>query len=222
MSPSPRPRRPRPGRPKDPAKRQAILEAAKRLFPEHGYEGVSMESIALAAAVSKLTLYSHFRDKDALFAAAVKAVCEEQLPPEVFSLGPEAGNIGQILHTIAERFLGLVSRKESVQVYRMLAAQAPGNSKLAELFFDAGPRRALDEFETLLRQADRAGALSVPDPARSAGHFFCLLKGLWHMRRLIGCGDSPESAPDADHLDSVVDLFLRAHAPESTPRQSSQ
>ena len=65
-----------PGRPKDLAKGAAILEAAKRMFTLHGYERVSMDQIAAEAGVSKLTVYSHFGDKDALFAAAVKSHCE--------------------------------------------------------------------------------------------------------------------------------------------------
>ncbi len=53
-----------PGRPKDLGKRASILEAAKRLFIEQGYLGVSMDQIAAAAGVSKLTVYSHFGDKE--------------------------------------------------------------------------------------------------------------------------------------------------------------
>ena len=62
-----------PGRPKDPGKGAAILDTAKRLFLALGYEGVSMDQIAADAGVSKLTVYSHFGDKDALFAEAVRA-----------------------------------------------------------------------------------------------------------------------------------------------------
>ena len=58
-----------PGRPKDPEKRNAILEAAMQLFPSRGYDGVSMDALAQAAGVSKLTVYSHFEDKEALFDA---------------------------------------------------------------------------------------------------------------------------------------------------------
>ncbi|KAG1258263.1 hypothetical protein G6F65_015638 [Rhizopus arrhizus] len=45
-----------PGRPKDLGKRAAILEAAKALFIEQGYTGVSMDAIAAQAGVSKLTV----------------------------------------------------------------------------------------------------------------------------------------------------------------------
>ena len=75
---------PSPGRPKDLEKRAAILEAAKVLFPARGYDGVSMDAIAQAAGVSKLTVYSHFQDKDTLFVEAVKAKCEDLLPSDLF------------------------------------------------------------------------------------------------------------------------------------------
>ena len=75
-----------PGRPKDQAKRLAILEAAKTLFMRNGYEGSSMDAIAAEAGVSKLTVYNHFTDKETLFSAAVKSKCEEQLPELFFDL----------------------------------------------------------------------------------------------------------------------------------------
>mgnify|MGYP002712333359 CR=1 FL=1 len=45
-----------------------------------------MEAIASEAGVSKLTLYSHFKDKEALFCAAVKATCETRLPRRLFQV----------------------------------------------------------------------------------------------------------------------------------------
>ena len=49
------------------AKREAILEAATELFLTREYAGTSMENIAVAAAVSKQTVYKHFNDKETLF-----------------------------------------------------------------------------------------------------------------------------------------------------------
>ncbi|MQT72625.1 TetR family transcriptional regulator, partial [Pseudomonas sp. FSL R10-0071] len=61
------------GRPKDMAKRQAILDAAKSLFLTHGYANTSMDAVATLAGVSKLTVYSHFTDKETLFSSAILA-----------------------------------------------------------------------------------------------------------------------------------------------------
>ena len=69
--------KPSPGRPKDMEKRAAVLEAAKNLFVSRGFEGTSMDAVAAEAGVSKLTVYSHFGDKDTLFKAAVQSKCEQ-------------------------------------------------------------------------------------------------------------------------------------------------
>ena len=51
--------------------RKRVLDAARPLFLEFGYKGVSMQQIAGATGIHKATLYHHFKDKDALFAAVV-------------------------------------------------------------------------------------------------------------------------------------------------------
>src|SRR3546814_19026960 len=85
-----------PGRPKDLAKGAAILDAAKRMFTEHGFDRTSMDQIASGAGVSKLTVYSHFGAKEPLFAAAVKSHCDTRLPDALFELSPDTPLPAQI------------------------------------------------------------------------------------------------------------------------------
>lgn len=211
---------PGPGRPKDPAKRRAILEAAKTLFPRHGYDGTSMDAVAALAGVSKLTVYNHFGDKDTLFTEAVRERCESQLPHALFERVASARDLRSALMEIARRTHELVHSEEAMQLHRIMAGQGPGAHKLAQLFYQAGPRRLLDEFEGLLARAHADGRLHAPDPALAAGHFFCLVKGLAHMQVLIGVRGPVQPAEAATHLASVVELFLRAHTPP-TPCQKS-
>lgn len=208
----PAPKSARPGRPKDLEKRAAILDAAKHLFPLHGFDGVSMETIAAEAGVSKLTVYNHFQDKEGLFSEAVKCRCEELLPHEVFEADASPAGIDQALRRIGHHFLALISSDESIQLHRILAARAMTDSRLAELFYEAGPRRTLQELEGFLRRAVKSGALQLPDPARAAAHFFCLLKGEQHMRLIMGCCARPSKRDCERHVDSVVTMFLRAYA----------
>ena len=49
----------------------AILDAAVRLFSRHGYDGVSMRSVAREAGVSKSNIYHHFESKEALYLANI-------------------------------------------------------------------------------------------------------------------------------------------------------
>ena len=201
---------PGPGRPKDPAKRQAILEAAKAQFLSHGYEGSSMEAIAREAGVSKLTVYSHFSDKDTLFLEAVKAKCEEQLP-QLFNHRDAQGPIDDQLLNIARAFLALINSPESLAMHRLMFGLAHANPTLVQLFYDAGPGRILGELERFLRQADQRGQLRIAQPRAAAEHFCALLKGGHNFRLLIGLAQA-QSAEEAErHVQEVVGLFVRAH-----------
>src|SRR5713226_1399374 len=48
-----------------------ILDAARKVFLERGFEGASIDEIAGVARSGKPTIYARFRDKKALFTAAV-------------------------------------------------------------------------------------------------------------------------------------------------------
>lgn len=51
---------------------ERILQAAKRLFAERGYDGVSIRDIAAAAAVSKANVFHHFSNKWELYSAVME------------------------------------------------------------------------------------------------------------------------------------------------------
>lgn len=200
-----------PGRPKDLGKRAAILDAAKRLFTTHGFDGVSMDQIATEAGVSKLTVYSHFGDKESLFGAAIRAKCEEQLPAELFLVGGLEGNLREQLTAIARAFFTLVTSEEAVAIHRMMMMPGTGDAHVRELFWQAGPQRVKEGFAAFLRDEVAHGALDIPDIERAASQFFCLIKGEVHMQLMCGlcCTPAPEAVEV--HVQATVDLFLRAY-----------
>ena len=52
---------------------KAILEAAEILFAEKGFDAVSMSAIARLANTSKPNIYHHFKNKNELYLAVMKA-----------------------------------------------------------------------------------------------------------------------------------------------------
>ena len=58
--------------------REAILQAAIREFAREGVAGARTDAIAKAAKVNKALLYYYFRDKEALYAAALEQVFRER------------------------------------------------------------------------------------------------------------------------------------------------
>jgi TetR/AcrR family transcriptional repressor of mexJK operon len=201
-----------PGRPKDLEKRAAILNVAKRLFTTQGFDATSMDAIAAAAGVSKLTVYSHFQDKERLFTAAVECVCADQMPPEIFRADMKGPIRGQLV-TIGRAFFSLITSPDAVAVHRTIVANARQSPKLAELFWEAGPKRTQYAFESFLRDEVNGGNLEIPDLHRAATQFFCLLKGEYHARMEFGCCGEVTEAEIQEHIGHTVDFFLRAYAP---------
>ena len=62
----------------DSSKRRQILDGARKVFMDLGFDGASMGEIARAAGVSKGTLYVYFADKNRLFEAIVEEESLEQ------------------------------------------------------------------------------------------------------------------------------------------------
>lgn len=198
-----------PGRPKDLGKRAAILEAAKKLFSSEGFAGVSMDQIAAAAGVSKLTVYSHFGDKEALFTAAVLAKCQEFMPDDLFQPQPD-GPLREQLRAIGHAFFALISSDEAISTHRMMLA---GNvdDHLREMFWQAGPQRTCAAFAAMLKARADRGELDIPDLERAAQQFFTLIKGKLHARMMCGLCQRPVRSDLGAHIDAGVELFLRAY-----------
>lgn len=56
------------------ATRDALVEVARRLFGQQGFNATSLEEIVSEAGVTKGALYHHFSDKEELFLAVVEVV----------------------------------------------------------------------------------------------------------------------------------------------------
>ena len=118
------------GRPKDPAKRAAILDSAKKLFVSQGFAGTSMDAVAKEARVSKLTVYSHFSDKETLFSAAIEAKCQNMLPVPIFALD-ESQPLRTTLTKIGLAFLELIHSPDAVELQRLMNSQATQDPEMS-------------------------------------------------------------------------------------------
>src|SRR3954451_513775 len=68
------------GRPANEALAQTILAAACELFVELGFQATTLDKVAQRAKISKLSIYRHFKNKEALFSAAIAARCHQFSP----------------------------------------------------------------------------------------------------------------------------------------------
>jgi len=199
-----------PGRPKDLGKGNAILEAARKLFTAQGFDAASMDQIAAAAGVSKLTVYSHFGDKEALFAAAVQAHFEQQLPDSLFAAA-DAAPLQDGLMQIARAFFAMIMDPDALAGHRIMCSPQVVETGMPQQAWEVGPQRAIDMVADVLRHHVDAGELDIDDLPRAASQFLCLVKGDLHQRVVFGCSPSPLASEAEAQLEGAVDMFLRAY-----------
>lgn len=204
-----------PGRPKDMEKRAAILLAAKTLFGEQGYAGTSMDAVARQAGVSKLTVYSHFGDKDSLFREAVRARCRELFPEHLY-MADESTSVDKAMLTIAMHHAQLMINPETIGVWRAISSNRTGRGpQLGQMLWEEGPQRVHALLEEFFAELVQQGRLDIDDVSRAATQFMALLKGDLHMKCMLGCEEAAGSRFEGEvreNAEAAVRMFLRAYS----------
>ncbi|ODN31012.1 TetR/AcrR family transcriptional regulator [Fervidobacterium thailandense] len=93
--------------------RKRIIEAARKLFSEKGFEGVSMEDIAQASGVRKSLIYYYFPSKEVLFEEIWIQIIDE-LENELFAESESDGNITRMIKRIIRKYIDFVMNKEEL------------------------------------------------------------------------------------------------------------
>ncbi|WP_028468820.1 TetR/AcrR family transcriptional regulator [Neptunomonas japonica] len=99
-----------------PSKKQVILDAARQLFAESGYQGTSIDLVVQTASVSKPTVYNNFPTKQALLQALLEELSSEvQLQRQAIVDDSSLSVIGRLIAI----FRHLATVPEYLAVYRM-------------------------------------------------------------------------------------------------------
>lgn len=199
----------RAGRPVDEAKRAAVLAAAQRLFLSNGFAGTSMDAVAEAAGVSKLTAYKYFGSKHELFAQSVAAKCESALGPlDIDHLASHG--LRDCLIGFGRAFLALILDPEAMAVHHLIIAERERTPELGRLFFENAMRPIGDKLATLIARHDEAGQISTgDDPLAAAQDLLALWRGRPYLMTELGNGPLDDAALAA-HVVHAVDLCLKA------------
>lgn len=198
------------GRPVNEALHQTIVDAACDLFIELGFQATTMDKVARRAQISKLSIYKHFENKEALFSAAIAVRCQDLAPRSLFE--GVTGTAEEQLQDVGSSLLRLLLSDDVRNVESMIISDTANQVPLSRLFYDAGPQRFISQIEDLLRNLHDKQALSVPVPEQSARLFAALFKGsdLLYRARF-----EPEMAQRDDailsYCKSAVTLFVAAH-----------
>jgi len=197
---------PKVGRPKSKQKREAILNAAQVLFLANGVKQTSMEEVAKHSGVSKQTVYSHYRSKDALFSAVIKFKCEEYLITNE-GLAESETSLEKALTQIGTKFLGLFHDEAVVSVYSTMIAEARNAPHMAELFYETGPLASIKALAEVLHELSDI-KISKANAHALAIDFYGFIKGEFHTQSLMNMDFRLKESEREAYVAKVVEKTL--------------
>jgi TetR/AcrR family transcriptional repressor of mexJK operon len=206
------------GRPKDIAKREAIIKAARGLFASQPFDLVTMDAVAARAGVSKMTVYSHFNDKETLFETIVTATSDQMIRA---MSAPEADSLRERLIAVGTTFLGVVLGSDICTMAHTLPGTLRANRALADRFYAAGPGRVRAALASIIATAAAGGELTVDDPDRAADDLVSLWEGSMPAKIAFGLAElcTPDEIRQRAWRGTAV--FLRAYETPSIPEHGS-
>ncbi|PXX49830.1 transcriptional regulator, TetR family [Pseudomonas sp. LAMO17WK12:I10] len=198
------------GRPANEALGQTIVDAAGKLFVELGFQATTMDKVAQRAKISKLSIYRHFENKEALFSAAIAAHCQQFAPQALFE-GVDGSAEDQLM-AVGSTLLRTLLSPDVRSVEAMIMADKTNQKSLSKRQYEAGPAYVIAQIEALLRQLHAKAVLNVPDPLQSARLFAALFKGSDLL--IIARFDEAKAEDDNEvesYCRSAVAMFIAAH-----------
>jgi TetR/AcrR family transcriptional regulator, mexJK operon transcriptional repressor len=187
-------------------KRLAILQGARTVFLDQGFGGASMDAVAAAAGVSKMTVYRHFGSKEDLFAGVITELCEcivtDDLD-EIFAREPR-----EALRGFARKMTDIVFAKDTVELHRIVIAESRRFPKLGILFYETGPQACIDALEAYFLRNLGDPRFTVTEPRRSAEEFLELLRGYAHLKMMLGIDSGPPASEIDARIESAVNLVM--------------
>ncbi|TRC86772.1 TetR/AcrR family transcriptional regulator [Mesorhizobium sp. WSM4303] len=214
-------RRGRPAAGQDPVKRSQIIEGARRVFIDKGFEAASMNDITREAGVSKGTIYVYFANKEELFEALIE---EERgtIFKNMYDMLDRADDLRQTLVKFGKVLSMKITSAKVIQAQRTVIGASDRIPDMGARFYERGPKRGHDRVAQFLNAAVDRGLLKIEDVDLAAYQFTELcLAGLF--RQCIFAYRT--KAPSQDEIDHIVrsgvDVFLKYYGTEQLAEEES-
>jgi TetR/AcrR family transcriptional regulator, regulator of autoinduction and epiphytic fitness len=174
-----------------PEKTEAILTGGMQEFLAHGYAATSMDRVAIAAKVSKATVYSHFQDKESLFIAIIQQLVEKRFQ---FIFEENPGQVSQVppnlfLSQLAHRLLDMATQEpQFLNFMRLILGESGRFPQLARAFVTNIEQTA---FKRVGNYFTHSPHLNLQDPEATARIFigalvhYLIVQEMLHGRDIV-------------------------------------
>jgi TetR/AcrR family transcriptional repressor of mexJK operon len=194
--------------------REAVERAARELFIERGYNGVSVDEIARRARVSKPTIYTHFGDKAGLFIHILEAACTRLLAPIVDPIA-ERRSVAEVLLHLAHSYTRTVLAPEVLSLHRLFIAEAERFPELSRRYHAAGPETAHRALAGFLEARAEAGEIICADAMMAAEQFAGLVLSPIRLKLLFAVESTPDWNVVDAYSEAAVEIFLAGLEPKT-------
>ena len=143
---------------------KAILDTAKRLFLEHGYEHVTLQDIAEACGLTRGAIYHHFHGKEEMLDAVTTYMFHETVPCREIQEDTSRNGLEKLQRLI----IASVSNREQLQMYRMLSRTFYQSPKLVCAYLLSCRTSVVPMTRTFLEEGVSDGSITVDSPQIAA------------------------------------------------------
>jgi AcrR family transcriptional regulator len=193
----------------DSSKRRQILDGARKVFMDLGFDGASMGEIARSAGVSKGTLYVYFADKNRLFEAIVE---EETLDQQkvAFNFDPER-DVATTLREFGQAYIQVLCRPRGGSAIRTVMAIAERMPEVGRRFYDNVVANTIIRLAAFLDARAAMGDLEIEDTKLAASQFMMACQASLFLPFVFQAAPAPSAERMAQVVESATRMFLAAY-----------
>ena len=193
----------------DSSKRRQILDGARKVFMDLGFDGASMGEIARAAQVSKGTLYVYFADKCALFEAILEQEAL-QYGQVVFNFDP-GRDAETTLKEFGRAYIHLLCRPGGGSAIRTVMAIAERMPDVGRRYYARVLDKSINRLSDYLKTRVAYGDLEIDDCDLAASQFMELCKASLFLPFVFQAAPAPSEERMTEVVDSATRMFLAAY-----------
>ena len=193
----------------DSSKRRQIIEGARKVFMDLGFDGASMGEIARAAGVSKGTLYVYFADKNRLFEAIVE---EETLQQSkvTFNFDPDR-DVVTMLSEFGEAYIAMICRPGGGSAIRTVMAIAERMPEVGRRYYANVLEQTINRLAGYLDTRVKLNELAIEDCQLAASQFLLMCQASLFLPFIFQAAPAPSAERIAEVIASATRMFLAAY-----------
>ena len=192
----------------DGSKRRQILDGARKVFMNLGFDGASMGEIARSAGVSKGTLYVYFADKSRLFEAIVEEESLEQ-GKVAFNFDPER-DVTVTLTDFGQAYIQMLCRPGGGSATRTVMAIAERMPEVGRRFYNSVVSLTIARLAGYLESRAAKGDLAIADCELAASQFMQMCQ-VPFMPFIFQAAPAPSAERITEVVDSATRMFLAGY-----------